>query len=388
MFTLGIACAIGLSMLSPLNAFDFIREISTYVSLLLTQAGIILSAVIYCAGARIDFAKAIRIKEPFNLKKGAAALGTGLSMMFTFLIPLLAFMELLKFFGYQGMTTDISIVTVWDLILGTVFVAALPAVCEEVLFRGVILQGLRRFGDRFAIIVSSVFFMLMHGNPDQTIYPLMSGIVMGYVFVKTGDLKYSMIIHFVNNFLSIVTDFIYNNISAEALPAETLFLGLTEIDLILVGVGVVIFVICLIYFIRQKSVSFSEPQPLVFKSGSLFVPPAPVQEGEEQVSPVKYLFDLGFKYNFKKDVFVLAGGSEQQIEPPPGFLNVSDDPAYNPTFTRKSTSFLYALPGILICAGLWVIMFFMGLDWLPSDPNDIPLVIGLLKKLIRIKCLR
>ncbi len=79
-----------------------------------------------------------------------------------------------------------------------------PAVIEELLMRGAILQPLRRYGDAFAIIVSSLLFALLHGNALQGIFAFFAGLGMGYAVVLSGSLWPGIIIHFVNNALSVV----------------------------------------------------------------------------------------------------------------------------------------------------------------------------------------
>ncbi|HEY8443584.1 MAG TPA: CPBP family intramembrane glutamic endopeptidase [Clostridia bacterium] len=78
--------------------------------------------------------------------------------------------------------------------------AVLPGVCEEFLNRGIILRGLRdTMRDRTAIIVSALFFGLMHANIEQTLYTFVGGIILALLTVKTRSIYPAMIIHFVNN---------------------------------------------------------------------------------------------------------------------------------------------------------------------------------------------
>ena len=356
-FTLALALIMGFSSLQSL--FYFLPQ-SQFLSLVLTQAAIILCCLIYCRGARIDFVRAIRVSGRVKARHFAASFGAGISMMFALIIPVLAFIELLKSMGFESLEMDFKIVTEWDLVLGTILIAMLPAVCEEILFRGIVLQGLRRFGDGFAVGMSALLFTLLHTNPEQTLYPLLSGAVMGFAFIKTGDLKYPMLIHFLNNFLNVALDYIYNNLERWGYAAAEgggILLGLTFGELAAVGVCAVIFALCMLYFARQRTVTYHEPQPLIFKS---VLPSASFQPDIffESVSPLQYLVGRGFKYDLRKDISVLPGGGDLRLEPPPGFADVSDNPAYNPYYAKKSKFFLWALPGIIICVALWLFVFF------------------------------
>ncbi len=77
--------------------------------------------------------------------------------------------------------------------------AVVPALTEEFAVRGVVLQSLRKFGDRFAICVSAVIFAVMHGNLVQAPFALVLGIVMGWLVIVTDSLWTGIAIHFMNN---------------------------------------------------------------------------------------------------------------------------------------------------------------------------------------------
>lgn len=77
-----------------------------------------------------------------------------------------------------------------------------PGIFEEMMFRGVIMQSLRRFGDGFALCMSSVLFGMIHGNIIQGSNAILLGLVMGYFVLRTGSILTSMIIHcFYNGFI-------------------------------------------------------------------------------------------------------------------------------------------------------------------------------------------
>lgn len=106
----------------------------------------------------------------------------------------------------------------------TLFVAIIPALLEEIAIRGVLLQPLRRFGDKFAIIVSALIFSLLHGNMVQVPYTLIAGIYFGYVAVATGSLWPSIILHFFNNFYSVVVTAADSNLSVGAANVLTILI--------------------------------------------------------------------------------------------------------------------------------------------------------------------
>lgn len=99
---------------------------------------------------------------------------------------------------------DISLKGIKETFLGVLSIAVVPAVVEETVIRGIVMQPLRRFGDKFAIIASAVLFACMHGNMVQIPYTVVGGMLLGYLAVATGSLWPSVILHFVNNLYSVI----------------------------------------------------------------------------------------------------------------------------------------------------------------------------------------
>lgn len=101
-------------------------------------------------------------------------------------------------------------------LLSVIATAITPAVVEEFAMRGVLLSGLRRFGDGFAILISSVIFGLMHGNFEQIPFAFPLGLYLGFITVKMGSIVPAVILHFLNNFLSIVMSYLSDTLGYAA----------------------------------------------------------------------------------------------------------------------------------------------------------------------------
>ena len=81
----------------------------------------------------------------------------------------------------------------------------LAPVLEELIFRGIILDGLlRRTAPWKAILLSSFLFALVHLNPWQFISAMVIGLFAGWVYFRTRNLLYPMLIHTTNNALPTV----------------------------------------------------------------------------------------------------------------------------------------------------------------------------------------
>ena len=83
--------------------------------------------------------------------------------------------------------------------------AVFAPIFEEWLCRGMVLRGLlTKMKPGWAIVVSALFFALIHLNPWQALNAFIIGVVMGYVYYKTGSLWLTMLIHFVNNGTAVI----------------------------------------------------------------------------------------------------------------------------------------------------------------------------------------
>jgi sodium transport system permease protein len=81
-----------------------------------------------------------------------------------------------------------------------VILAVLPAICEELAFRGFVLSGLRHLGSKgWAIGLTAVFFGVAHGVIQQSFSAAALGMVLGYIAVQTGSLVPCMLFHMTYN---------------------------------------------------------------------------------------------------------------------------------------------------------------------------------------------
>jgi len=101
--------------------------------------------------------------------------------------------------------------------LPLLMITVLPAVCEEIAFRGFVLSGLRRVGHKWwAIGLSSVAFGLVHPILQQQIAAAAVGMVLGYLAVQTGSLLVCMVFHAVYNGLAVAVAQVSEQASSSA----------------------------------------------------------------------------------------------------------------------------------------------------------------------------
>lgn len=84
-------------------------------------------------------------------------------------------------------------------ILFVLSIAVIPGIFEELLFRKGLINLTKDFGDKFAILFSALVFAVCHLNVTQGIFAFLMGLVLGTLYVKTGNMKYNMLLHTLNN---------------------------------------------------------------------------------------------------------------------------------------------------------------------------------------------
>ena len=133
-------------------------------------------------------------------------------------------------------------------LLSLTFVAS---IFEELLFRGVIMQALRRYGDVFALVMSSVLFALTHQNMVQAPNAFVAGLVLGYFTFRTGTLIVPIVMHLVNNtFAGLIGIYMQSAASEEIIRMNTIyFIGC-------IAVGLFGY-----YYMMGKEGGFFMPQP-------------------------------------------------------------------------------------------------------------------------------
>ena len=127
--------------------------------------------------------------------------------------------------------------------------ALLPAICEELAFRGFIFGGLVRENRRLrAVVVTAVMFGISHGVLQQSIAATIMGLLLGWVALRTGSVLPGILIHFTNNALSVSLE----RIVTSDWDGASLFLTQTsngpEYQPMWVVVSIGVAVTCLLYF--------------------------------------------------------------------------------------------------------------------------------------------
>ena len=119
-----------------------------------------------------------------------------------------------------------------------IYAICIAPVLEEIVFRGVLMTYLKKYGIQTAIIVSSLFFGISHYNIYMIIPAFFIGVVLAYVSCKY-SIKYSILLHILLNIVANMSKIVF------------VLKGPKEIFPLLGIIFISLFVLCLIFFIIE-----------------------------------------------------------------------------------------------------------------------------------------
>lgn len=82
-----------------------------------------------------------------------------------------------------------------------VYVVLMAPIMEEYIFRKLIVDRTVRYGQGVAILLSGLMFGLFHGNLNQFCYTVVIGFFLGFIYLKTGNIKITISMHMIFNFI-------------------------------------------------------------------------------------------------------------------------------------------------------------------------------------------
>ena len=188
------AGSIGLSYI--LQGADMPRwfgMIQTYIVMLVPT-------VIFMAVCRINPIK----KLPWRVLKPADAV---LSLLFGYmLVPMMLFLNYVSLLFVENHLQEASVSMKQDymFVVQLLFMAVIPAMAEEFLFRGVFFHSYRKNGVFGAALMSALIFGMFHMNFNQFFYAFVLGVVFALLVEATGSLFSSMLAHFAANSYSVI----------------------------------------------------------------------------------------------------------------------------------------------------------------------------------------
>jgi|GEM_PF-700138 len=131
-------------------------------------------------------------------------------MMFTATFISWMWQSVLSALGFVQTSSRTEYANIGVLFMQLLMVGVLPAIFEEFTHRGLIFAGFRSNNLKNGwklVLISALFFSLMHQNIRQTGYTFYDGIIMGLLCYYTGSIFPSMFAHFINNAGAVLSDY-------------------------------------------------------------------------------------------------------------------------------------------------------------------------------------
>ncbi len=116
--------------------------------------------------------------------------------------------------------TLLGVSTIWGLLFNLFMIAVIPAIGEEFIFRGALQRIFHQWTGNVhvAVVIAAVLFSAMHMQFYGFLPRLLLGLLMGYMFVKTGNIWVPVFAHFFNNAAAVVVFYYAHTTSNEIDP--------------------------------------------------------------------------------------------------------------------------------------------------------------------------
>lgn len=149
------------------------------------------------------------VKEILPVKTKPKYYLIGLLLIFGLLFSLNSLNDLLvklfELMGYTRKQPDLPDFSGWNILPALIVIAIIPAVAEEILFRGIALNSTENdTGSVLSIVFVGLCFALYHGSVEQTVYQFICGCLFALLAVRSRSVLPSTVIHFLNNAVIII----------------------------------------------------------------------------------------------------------------------------------------------------------------------------------------
>lgn len=218
-------------------------SVFNWVGYAVMQLAFFSTVAVYAKVRRIDEISVARIHKFTNWKQIVLLPFIGIATILAFLPLANLWSEFLALIGYHGAGVSMpNYSNAGVYLLSLLLMALIPALCEELFMRGNVFHGLSTRSIWFGILISALFFSLMHANPVQTVHQFGLGIVLALVLILSKSLWACVILHFFNNFVSIT-------LTAYIPQVDVWYSKLGYYNWLVGGISVIVGVILLVFLL-------------------------------------------------------------------------------------------------------------------------------------------
>ena len=175
------------------------------VQLVLVQCFILLPGIIFLFSRKAPNGRFRLFREQYRLNPVRISNLALTALLLICLMPLLAFVNLLSqlFTEYVASTNIMEKIESYPMALSLLCVGIIPAIGEEMTFRGLLYGEYRRRSAFIGALLTGVLFGLFHGNLNQMAYACVMGIAFAMVAEATGSTISTMLMHAMVNCSSV-----------------------------------------------------------------------------------------------------------------------------------------------------------------------------------------
>lgn len=198
-------------------------------------------------------------KDTITIKTFITYIAITLTLMLAGNIIGLAITTLINIFTSLDVSNPVqNLINSTDIWLNLLLISIIGPIFEEIIFRKFLIDRTIKYGAKVSILISALIFGLFHGNLNQFFYAFLLGGFFAYIYIKTGKIKYTIILHIIVNLMgSVVSLFVIsstNNIISGPIQPLDLVIVLAYIMIMLVSL-----LIALIKILRDyKNIDLKE----------------------------------------------------------------------------------------------------------------------------------
>ncbi|HHV39308.1 MAG TPA: CPBP family intramembrane metalloprotease [Tepidimicrobium sp.] len=186
-----------------------------YIGLLITEYIIVLFPILFFLMVR-----GYSIKQTLRWNRITLTQIVYIVFIVIFSYPIAIFLNFIGLFildrFVQVMPNAIPIPSTFnEYLISFLIIALTPGICEEVMFRGIIMSAYDELGRAKAIIYSSILFGIFHFNAQNLLGPIFLGILFAIIIYKTNSLIATIIGHTVNNTIALTIGYVITKLEGE-----------------------------------------------------------------------------------------------------------------------------------------------------------------------------
>lgn len=187
---------------------DSSSDVYIYINYLIAPAAVAVSVPVVSKFRRVP----LKTLLPLGFQSGksaakyfAAAALLAFGLLFSLSWLNIGFERLLRLLGYEGTVSYFPDLSGGKVVAALLVMAVMPALFEEILFRGAVLQNIREeAGELNSIFLCGMCFALFHANALQTFYQFICGCAFALLAIRARSLFPCVLAHFLNNAVIVV----------------------------------------------------------------------------------------------------------------------------------------------------------------------------------------